>query len=238
MTTQPLSTLLAPLPTTGPAVVVSVPEVSPAGIYMGDMSNPGTMKINETAVAFYIGGMTPHVWTTTQINSQTARYRHPIWVYGNNRGYDGGILEGTLAVMALRGLGVPTGTSVSADMESNTPTTADLEYIYGFHAAVAPTGYWTSIYGSRDTMAGYPAFGGGKWVADWTGSAHYTGLTGEWACQFEQASGDVPWDTSIVKDTSHLWDPSVSVPDLAVLVQIPSGASRMVQSVNGGKTWQ
>lgn len=230
MTTQPLVTMLATSPT---ELVTTV-----AATYMGDMSNPGTMKIVETAVAFYIGGMTPHVWTTTQIDAQTARFRHPIWVYGNNSGYNGGVLDGALAVMALRALRIPTGTSVSADMEANAPDTADIDYVNGFHDSVAPSGYWTSLYGSRDTLAGYPAFGGGKWVADWTGSPHYTGETGEWACQYKQGGGAVPWDTSIVKNTQHLWDPSVNPPDLAVLVQVPSGSSRTVQSTNGGKTWQ
>lgn len=211
--------------------------------YMGDMSDPGTLVINEEAVAFYLGGMTPHIWTPLQVHRQTARYRHPIWVFGNNPGHNGGILDGWSAVQAAKALGVPAGTAISLDMETNKADAADVAYVEAARSVIAEQGYFTSLYGSLSTITAYPAFGGGKWVADWTGQPHLTGITGEWACQFVaggQMGNPEPWDISVIKDvaTSHLWDIEAVAVDYGVLVQIPSGNTRAVKSLNGGRTWE
>lgn len=205
--------------------------------YMGDMANPGTLAIKEEVAAFYIGGDTPHVWTETQIKTQTARYLHPIWVYNPTRpGTDNGIIDAHHAVQQCKALGIPSGVSISFDMEEH----VDKAYLEGARSVVAPTGYWTSVYGSKSTIAENPVFGGGRWVADWTGSAHLSGIDREWACQWQKANAPGnpnPWDISVVKDTSHLWDVQGIDPEWAVLVQLPAGTTKMVKSLNGGKTW-
>lgn len=208
--------------------------------YMGDIADPGTMVVKEEAVAFYIGGNTPHVWTAQQIHMQTARYRHPIWVYNPGRpGADNGLVDGHKAVAQCKALGVPTEVSISFDMEAH----VDEAYLTAVHSVVAPSGYWTSVYGSRDTITKNPAFGGGRWVADWldTGEPHLTGVPGEWACQFVNAGGKgnaAPWDLSLVKDITHLWDITQATREVATLVRLPSGSAKTVYSYNGGVTWE
>lgn len=203
--------------------------------YMGDMSDPGTLRIAEDVVAFYIGGATPHVWTKLQIDTQTAKWRHPIWVYDPNRpGADNGIIDAHKAVQQCRALGVPSEVTISFDMETH----VDPAYLNAVHSVVAPSGYWTGVYGSRDYITQNPSFGGGRWVADWTDQAHYSGIEGEWACQFQPANDKLPWDLSLVKSTAHLWDVTMPARESAVLVRLPSGSSKIVYSVNGGVTWE
>lgn len=207
-------------------------------LFMGDMADPGTLVVKEDAVAFYIGGYTPHVWTTVQINRQTAKYRHPIWVYDpNHPGLESGIVDGTKAVQQCRALKIPALTTISFDME----TSVDAAYLNGVHSVVGPSGYWTGVYGSLDFITQNPVFGGGRWVAHWTGTPHLTGVPGEWACQYQKADapGDAdPWDLSLIDDPAHLWDPTAPEREVATLVRLPSGAASTVYSVNGGVTWQ
>lgn len=205
-------------------------------IFMGDISDPGTLRIDEEVVAFYIGGNTPHVWTQQQIEMQTARYRHPVWVYDPARpGTDNGIIDGHKAVAQLQALKVPTGVAVSLDMETH----EDAAYVDGARSVIASTGYWTSVYGSLDFIRANPRWGGGYWVADWiTPPPSQAQLpSGTWACQYQQATSEIPWDISAVFDTSHLWDVEGITPAHAVLVEIPSGNTRVVSSLNGGSTW-
>src|SRR6266498_2611689 len=52
---------------------------------MFDAAYPPTSPPNWEAVAFYLGGNTPHVWTDSEIERQPARWRLPIFV----RSHDG-----------------------------------------------------------------------------------------------------------------------------------------------------
>ena len=205
-------------------------------VYMGDMSDPGTIKIDEDVVGFYIGGDTPHVWTLAQIEMQTARYRHPIWVYNPAKpGTDNGIIDGHKAVIQCQALKIPSGVAISLDMETH----ADPAYVNAARSVIASSGYWTSVYASLDYIKSQPRWGDGYWIADWTGSPPDPAdlPAGTWACQYKPAGDGVPWDTSIVWSTAHLWDTQGINPTHAVLVEIPSGNTRAVQSLNGGTTW-
>lgn len=204
---------------------------------MGDISDPGTMLVTEDVVAFYLGGRTPHVWTPVQVHMQTARWRHPIWVYGNRPGSDGGRLDGLDVVAALKALGAPKGIAVSFDME----TAVDGGYLEAADAELKAAGFFASEYGSRDFIAANPVLSGGRWTAEWTGIPHYTGLPGEWACQWQRAGAtgdDHPWDVSVVNEVSQLWDTRAPVTLSAVLVQLPTGSTRVVHSSNNGVTWE
>lgn len=188
-------------------MAVNTPEVTTVSSQypvMADQSDPGTSDIPEKITGFYFGGNTPHVWTRQQIDRQSARYMNPIWVYGKVSGYEGGQYEAGLAVKACRALGIPYGVRISVDMED----TQDFEYTNGFHDVIKSSGgYWTGLYGSRDTIVNFPLFGGGKWVADWTGQAHFSGMAGEWACQYASARMiGKPYDVSLVRNTTLLWD--------------------------------
>jgi hypothetical protein len=205
---------------------------------MGDMSDPGTLAMKTDIVAFYIGGMTPHVWTATQLNQQTARYRLPIWVYGNTSGTDGGMLDGTKCVNALHSLGVPSGVRVCIDME----TGKDVAYVTEFQKVLTANGFNTHYkvvdYGSKDFVYGNPQEQGGYWVADWTGSAHL--VSGSWATQWQAANGTGnpnPWDISEVSTVDSLWDIHAPVVMHGVVVSLPNGLARNVRSTNGGATW-
>lgn len=200
---------------------------------MGDMSDPGTLVVKTDIVAFYVGGMTPHVWSTVQVERQTARYRLPIWVYGNTNGTDGGTIDGTKCLAALRTFGVPNGSRVVIDME----TAKDPAYVSAFDAvlngAKFNTHYRVVDYGSADFVLANPNSGSGYWVADWTGSPHL--FPGSWATQWQKADGagnPNPWDISEVSTTAGLWNIEVPKVMSGMLVELPNGATKLLHSTD------
>lgn len=203
---------------------------------MGDLANPGTLKIAEQAVAFYTGGMTPHVWTPSQVAAQTAQLRLALWTYGRMQGKDGGIIEAVECRDALLTYGYPRGSKVVIDIE----TLVDAEYIKNFEYLMSVFGYSTGVYGSLDTIEKNPLTQGGRWVAHYTGIPHFTGVPGEFACQWQKAEAtgnEKPWDISAVKEIGGFWNIDAIDVMEAVLVQTPSGATRHVVSRNNGGTW-
>jgi hypothetical protein len=206
---------------------------------MGDLSNPGTIKVEEQAVAFYAGGNTPHVWTKQQVDSQIASLRIALWTYGGAgaAGKSGGLLDAVACRDALLAYGYPRNSKVVIDMEDH----VDAEYIDGFEYLMSVFGYGTGVYAQADTIEHNPLPQGGRWVADWTGVPHFTNIPGEFACQWQKAGGtgnqDKPWDVSAVKDISGFWDTYAIEQMEAVLVYVPSGATRHVTSKNAGATW-
>lgn len=203
---------------------------------MGDISNPGTLKITEQVFGFYIGGNTPHIWTKLQVDAQPSPLRLPIWVYGHASGASAGTLEASAVLDLMPVYGVPKNMKVAVDME----TMVDVDYINAFEHVLSRHGYGTAVYGSKDTITGNPLTNGGRWVADWTGTPHFSGVQGEFACQWQKGDGtgnSNPWDVSVVRSLSGIWNTEATEPQRGVLVEIPSGASRLVKSVNGGASW-
>lgn len=176
---------------------------------MGDWSNPGTSIIkNVDAFAFYIGGWTPHVWTQTQIDAQTAHWALPIWVYDPNQpGSAKGQADGKAALSALDALNVPSGVRVVADMEGS----IDEPYLAAFRNVIGPAGYHMCIYGGPSTIfQNWPQNpagpGGGWWVADWAGIGPFLyNHEGVWATQWTNSTSTTPWDQSVIADLTMLW---------------------------------
>ena len=175
---------------------------------MGDWSDPGTSIITGVdIVAFYVGGWTPHVWTQTQIDAQTAHWMMPIWVYNpNTPGSSQGHTDGLAAVAAMQSVGVSTGTRIVVDMESS----IDEPYLSAFRYVIGPAGYHLMVYGGPSTLfqnwpqnAAGP--GGGWWVADWTGTPYMYNHSGVWATQWTNATNPPSWDRSTTMDLTKLW---------------------------------
>jgi hypothetical protein len=175
---------------------------------MGDWSDPGTSVITGVdVVAFYLGGWTPHVWTKTQINAQSAHWAMPIWVYDPNKpGSTQGSADGQVALNALSTLGAPTGLRIAVDMEGST----DVNFLTAFRNVIGPAGDHLMIYGGASTVfSNWPSNssgpGGGWWVADWTGTAHLYNHPGVWGTQWTNALNPPSWDQSVVADLTKLW---------------------------------
>src|SRR5271157_4582084 len=84
-----------------------------------DSAWPATNPPPWLVSAFYLGGDTPHVWTTAEIDAQPARYRLPIWVYNGADGALGGVSDAAHALAKLHTLKVPPGVAVVLDTETS-----------------------------------------------------------------------------------------------------------------------
>lgn len=173
---------------------------------MYDAAYPPASPPRTDAVAFYIGGDTPHVWTAAEIARQTARYRLPIYVRSNPGSHN----PHSDAAAALRWLaqhGAPRGCAVALDLE----TAVDGPYVRAFDADIKAGGYVTVAYGSLSTIFNNPRTSGGYWVANPTGTPHIHpgSVATQWA--FDSQLGH-PWDLSDVTDSVPLWDTHAPTP--------------------------
>src|SRR6266496_79236 len=165
---------------------------------MWDAAYPPTSPPNWEAVAFYLGGNTPHVWTDSEIERQPARWRLPIFV----RSHDGDPLaDAHASIVWLVRHEVPRGVTLALDYE----TRVDAAYLAAFDRAVTDAGWRVMVYGTRDFVLRNPKPSGGYWVAEWTGSPHL--YPGSAATQW---SGSGPfggaYDPNLVADDTLLWD--------------------------------
>lgn len=153
-------------------------------------------------VAAYIGGDTPHIWTTAEWAAQPARWRLPIWTRSNPGPAAEGTLEGGVAALRARQLGTPpTGCAIALDYE----TAVDDPYLSAFDAAVRAAGYRTLLYGSLSTITGNSTPSGGLWIAHYTGVPHLESHSV--ATQYaDDALLGTDYDASLVADELVLWD--------------------------------
>lgn len=151
------------------------------------------------AVAFYIGGDTPHVWTDAEISRQKMRYRLPIWVRSIPAGLAEGTAEGNAAVAWARAHKQPKGTLIALDYE----TAVNDVYLAAFDRVVVTAGYLTTLYGSLSTVEHNTKPSGGYWTADWTFQPHLDPGAGETQWTDKGADGT---DLSLVSDSAPLWD--------------------------------
>jgi len=163
-----------------------------------DAAFPPTSPPKWEAVAGYIGGNTPHVWTDQEWARQPARWRLPIFV----RSHDGDPLaDAHASIVWLVSHKVPRGVTLALDYE----TRVDATYLAVFDRAVTDAGWRVMVYGSRDFVLRNPKPSGGYWVADYTGSPHL--YPGSAATQW---SGSGPfggaYDPNLVADSTPLWD--------------------------------
>src|SRR6266496_1883860 len=165
---------------------------------MWDAAYPPTSPPNWEAVAFYLGGNTPHVWTDSEIERQPARWRLPIFV----RSHDGDPLaDAHASIVWLVRHEVPRGVTLALDYE----TRVDAAYLAAFDRAVTDAGWRVMVYGTRRTVLQNPKPSGGYWDAQWTNTPHLN--AGSAATQY---GGDTtlgqPYDASLVADSTPLWD--------------------------------
>lgn len=165
---------------------------------MYDAAYPPTSPPAWEAVAGYIGGNTPHVWTDTQWRSQPARWRVPIFT--RSRGGEPST-DARAVISWMTAHRVPKGVCVALDYE----TRVDAGYLRAFDAAVVRAGWKVMVYGSRSSVLSNPRPSGGYWVADWTGRPflHPGSAATQWA---SDAMLGKPWDASLVADGTPLWD--------------------------------
>lgn len=171
---------------------------------------PGSPYPGSAAVAGYVGGSTPHVWTLAEWQRFAELRQFPIWV---GAGRTDGSADGAAAVEAVRNLGwapnMPNRRFIVLDME----TEVDPGYINDFAAPVNDGGFWTLIYESLVAVDGNPVRGG-IWLADWDGIASIPAVAGVIGVQYKP---DVPYDGTQV---------DLSVISLDMLVHGGEGSRR------------
>lgn len=147
-------------------------------------------------VAFYIGGDAVHLWTYSEIEATTARYRLPIFVRSNPAGASSAS-DVTSAVVRLQEIGAPKGCLVAWDSE----TSADPGYMLGVFQHLQLADYKLLDYGSQSSVFGNSAPDGYYWGADWTGNAAV--LPGDAGTQY---ADDGAYDLNVFKPGLPFWD--------------------------------
>lgn len=163
---------------------------------MLDTSNPGTSTLPKgySAVAGYIGGDTPHVWTAEQWTQFKGIPKLPIYVDDFKTGYAAGQADGWDCLQKLFALGVPKRVAIAYDIE----TSKDSARAHGFRSVLNWAGFTVWLYGSKNTVASIPFFD--YWVADYTGKAHFPWRQAR-ACQYLPGTliNGVRWDVSVIR---------------------------------------
>lgn len=164
---------------------------------MVDTSNPGTSGLPKgyQAVAGYIGGDTPHIWTAQQWQQFKGVPKLPIYVDdARSAGTAAGEADAWNCLKILFSLGVPRGKAIAYDIE----TSKDAARADGFNAVMQWAGFVTWLYGSRSTLLTipFPAY----WVADFTQLPHFPTRSSR-ACQYanEVPVNGLKWDVSVLR---------------------------------------
>jgi len=165
---------------------------------MWDAAFPPASPPKWEAVAGYIGGNTPHVWTDQEWARQQARWRLPIFT----RSHDGDpSADAAHAVRWMTAHHVPKGVCVALDFE----TRVDATYLHAFDAAIIRAGWKAMVYGSKQAVLRNPKPSGGYWAAEWTNVPHL--VPGTAATQYgSDVTLGTQYDASLVADSTPLWD--------------------------------
>jgi len=124
-------------------------------LLMVDSAYPLSDPPKTDVVLVYIGGDTPHVWTSAESKAQPARYRLPTFVRSNPQQANV-VTDANVAISWLRGNFVPQGSSVVLDLE----TAVDVTYVNSFGALLHDAGYKVLPYGSSSTLFQNPKLDG------------------------------------------------------------------------------
>lgn len=161
---------------------------------MTDASTPPSSRPEGAEiVAGYIGGDTPHVWTEHEWHAFGRVKKLPVFV---RSGPGNGTSDAFAALQQMYRLGVPKGTTVAYDLE----TQVQGAMVTGFRNALRWAGYRVWIYGSASSVFGNPPCDG-YWVADYTGQAFMYPHSKVVATQYEANHNG--WDWSEVKDWQY-----------------------------------
>ena len=132
--------------------------------WMADASVPPASRPQLYAIAGYIGGDTPHVWTEQEWDGQPAAFRLPIFTAANREDIACAAGEDAWEIRkALAGLNVAARFTVAVDIETRV---YDI-YLRALDAFLAPRPLM--VYGSLSTLLRCPVTSGGRWAAEWTG---------------------------------------------------------------------
>jgi hypothetical protein len=171
---------------------------------------PASYPSGFDGIAFYIGGDTPHIWTTEEIAACPYRYRLPIFVRSDPAA--SGVAAATdvqSALARLTSISAPKGTLVAWDSE----TSVDPQYIQQVYTDLHAADYMLIDYGSQNYVFGNQNPDGYYWGADWTNTPHL--VAGEVMTQYASLSG---WDDSWASPTNSAgnalpyWDTRAPVP--------------------------
>ena len=148
--------------------------------------------------AFYIGGDTPHVWSSAEVAVLKQHYRYllPIYVRSNPPG-PGAVADVAAAVAKLASLGAPQGCLVAWDYE----VAVDVAYTATVYGLLALAGYTLIDYGSRSYVTGNQNPDGYYWGADWTSVPHLH--AGDQITQYVNFSA---YDESLASSALPFWD--------------------------------
>ncbi len=148
------------------------------------------------AVAGYIGGNTPHVWTLAEWQRFAALRQLPIWVAGLGAGSKSSVQQGAEAVRKALSLGwrahAHDRRAIVCDME----TAVNPAFLAGFAAVLHSSGFSCWPYGSQAFIFNDPAEDG-YWVASYPGPGPNLAFPGERAVAHQYAA-EVPWQGGAV----------------------------------------
>jgi Putative peptidoglycan binding domain len=167
-----------------------------------DAAYPPAHPPKADGVAFYIGGNTPHVWTTAEIAAQRVRYRLPIYVRSNVAGASAAA-DVAEAVARLHFIGAPEGTLVAWDLEA----AVSAVYIHDVFQKLKAAGYVLIVYGSQSAVLGNKSPNGLYWGADWTNVPHFA--RGNEMTQFVSFTA---YDESVALASLPFWDTQAGSP--------------------------
>src|SRR6266496_3504196 len=170
---------------------------------MFDSAFPPASPPQVDAVAGYVGGGTPHIWSDAEwaasMQKSGARYKLPIFVRVPPTPRDPRAEARFCLDWAARHQ-QPKGTLIALDYE----TAVDATYLGAFDDVIVAGGYKCIVYGTRRTVLQNPRPSGGYWTATWNNIPHLdAGAT------ITQYGGDttlgVPYDLNVVADSAPLW---------------------------------
>lgn len=160
---------------------------------------PGQAYPGCQAVAGYIGGNTPHVWTSAEWQRFGHLIQFPIWT-----GYRDAdpVSDGQLAVEAMRRLGWRSGSPTRRAVILDEETRVDGPWVDAFAAEIWAAGYQTFMYGSLATILHDPPKEG-YLVADWTQIPAVPPFPNVVGCQYlpNAAWDGTQVDLSVITDT-------------------------------------
>lgn len=151
------------------------------------------------AVAGYIGGNTPHVWTPAEWQRFANLRQFPIWV---------GYLEAdpvghaTDAAAAMERLGWARNQANRRAVIADFETEVDVAWLDAFGQTIWNAGYETLVYGSESTIVDNPVKEG-RWIALYNSDPNIPTVPGAIGHQYK---ANVPWggtqvDLSVITDT-------------------------------------
>jgi len=158
---------------------------------------PASAPAGYRAVAGYIGGDTPHVWTEAEWRRFEQLHKLPIWVRSNPTQVDAEA-DAFGALQRLYQLRVPRGITVAIDLE----TAVDSGYVRRFHSVMRWAGFYAWVYGSASTVFGNPS-ADGYWVADYAGKGPF--LYPHRFVKATQYDNGPNYDSSLVKHWQYDW---------------------------------